>query len=121
MHIINEIVYFVYYMGNYIVSESNFKFSIPEKIVHYRYVLIKMEENPLFNSSASRLIHMSKFVDILEKFNIILEEKSQREKILFWEKKTDELFKEQAEYINNLAKGDIKIIIRSGFHPILTD
>jgi len=106
-------------MNKYVASESFVHFSIPQKIVHFRYIMIKMKKNPLFPSPTIHLSELAIFVDALEMVYLTTDKlkETQLELLYLRENRADDLFKEQALYVNSVAKGDIHVILSSGFHP----
>lgn len=106
-------------MSRYRVSTSFINFSIPQKIIHFRYVLIHMESNLCLNASTAFLHELAESVNELELLaNTYALYKGRRtiKRLKLAEQKTSELFLKQAQYVDSISNGDMSVILKSGFH-----
>lgn len=107
-------------MSRYRVSTSFINFAIPQKIIHFRYVLIHMENGLCLNTSNAFLHELAESVNELELLaNTYALYKGRRtiKKMQLVERQTCELFLKHAHYVDHISKGDMSVIVKSGFHP----
>ncbi len=107
-------------MSRYKVSYNFLHFNTPTKIVLYRLILIKISENEELQLSEVFYTKLEKYVNQLEKSYLwATDDRTEQNVLKIKEKATDLLFSKVAKHINEVAKGNRKLIFRSGFHAVL--